>query len=408
VHLAAVVQDLTALKQLSEMERSLQNAQRIASLGNWDWQVETGELWWSDEIYRIFGREPRSFGATYQAFLAAVHPDDRAAVQRAVDLALRQEAPYDIEHRIVRPGGEVRTVREQGEVVLEGGRPVRMIGLVHDVTERIEMEARLHQAQKLETLGRLTGGIAHDFNNLLTVVMGNLDIARAELGDDHPVVELLDEAGRAVELGSGLTDRLLTFSRRQHLQPQVVDADGVLQGLHGLLQRTLGERVRVAVEAAPGAWPCLADPGQLQNAVLNLAINARDAMPDGGRLCLAVTNRSLDATQAQQLPDASPGDYVRFSVSDTGAGMEPYVRERAFDPFFTTKERGRGTGLGLSMVYGFVVQSGGFVEIDTAPGEGTTFHLHLPRATAAAADEPPWDAVVRGDARNPQRNAKPR
>ncbi len=380
--LVAVVQDLSALRRLREIERSLTNAQRMASLGNWEWNIETGELWWSDEIYRIFGQSPRSAAVTYDAFLQTVHPDDRDLLQQAVDEALYSGAEYDLEHRIVRPDGSVRTVREQGEVVFEGGRAVRMTGLVHDITDRILMEARLRQAQKLETLGRLTGGIAHDFNNLLTVVMGNLEIAQGELGEGHAVTEFIDEALRAVELASSLTERLLVFSRRQNLRPETVQLDKMLESIRPMLQRTAGDAVRLELISGERLWSCVADPNQLKTVILNMVINARDAMPGGGTLTVRIDNVTLSVSDAREKLNASPGDYLRLSIADTGEGMTPSVQERVFEPFFTTKAQGRGTGLGLSTAYGFVTQSGGFIEIDSEPGRGTTFHLHLPRAAA--------------------------
>lgn len=377
--LIAVIQDLSPLKRLGEIERSLQNAQRIASLGNWDWNVATGELWWSDEIFRIFGVEPNEFAPSYQRFVEFIHPQDRRLVQEAVDAAVERGADYDVQHRVIRPDGAVRTVREQGEVIFEQGKPVRMVGLVHDVTDRILMESRLRQAQKLETLGRLTGGIAHDFNNLLTVIMGNLEIARVDLGDDHSVTELLDEALQAVELGSSLTESLLMFSRRHELNPEAVDLGHMVAGMQRMLQRTLGEHIQVEVTTDMRLWQCLVDPGQLQNVILNMAVNGRDAMPQGGTLSLRVSNTTLTVEDAKNRLNAAPGDYLKLSIADTGEGMSAHVQEHAFEPFFTTKEHGKGTGLGLSTVYGFVTQSGGFIEIDSTPGQGTTFHVHLPR-----------------------------
>jgi signal transduction histidine kinase len=255
-----------------------------------------------------------------------------------------------------------------------------MLGVCQDITERVETEARLRQAQKMETLGTLTGGIAHDFNNLLTLILGNLDLARTLIPENDRSAPLIADATKAAERSASLVERLLAFSRRQELRPEPLDLAALLAGLQDTLERTIGKTVDITIDAPPGTWRCVADENQLENTILNLTINARDAMPDGGRLELAVRNEVVDARQAKSLVDARPGEYVMLSVRDTGVGMPEHVRQRVFEPFFTTKSQGRGTGLGLSMVYGFVTQSGGFLHIDSRTGRGTEFQVYLPRA----------------------------
>jgi PAS domain S-box-containing protein len=261
--------------------------------------------------------------------------------------------------------------------------------------QRAESEEALKHAQRLESVGQLTGGIAHDFNNLLTVIQGNLQVMEElpALADDAFGQQLVAAAARASRRGAELTSKLLAFSRRQVLQPSAVDIGGMLNALAAMLRRTLDQRITIAVQVAPGCPPVLADPGQLESALLNIAINARDAMPEGGRL-------TFSATPCQGLPDelrlelesAGPRDgaYVAIGITDTGGGMSDEVRERAFEPFFTTKEAGRGTGLGLSTVYGFVRQSRGVIDIHSALGAGTTLTLYIPqpegRAPASGAD----------------------
>ena len=379
--LLAIVKDETDLVRLRETERALSRAQHIGRSGSWEWDIESGDLWWSDELYRLFGHAPGDFGATYEAFLEMVHPDDVERVSAAVDAAIEGSEPYDLEHRIIRRDGSERVVRELAEVVRRDGRAARMLGVCQDITERVETEARLRQAQKMETLGTLTGGIAHDFNNLLSVILGNLDLARTLLReDDDRVAPLVGDAMKAAEKSASLVERLLAFSRRQDLCPAPLNLAELLAGLKDTLERTIGKSIEITIDAAPDTWMCVADENQLENTILNLSINARDAMPDGGRLELAVSNAVVDARQARSLVDALPGDYVRLSVRDTGTGMPDHVRQRVFEPFFTTKAQGRGTGLGLSMVYGFVKQSGGFLHIDSRPGRGTEFQVYLPRA----------------------------
>jgi len=272
---------------------------------------------------------------------------------------------------------------------------------LRDITERKIAEQQLRQAQKMEAIGQLTGGVAHDFNNVLSAILGNLELVDEELEPDSKLKPDIDIAIRAVNRGAELTKRLLAFSRRQALQPNPVDANRLIQGMTSLLQRTLGEPIEIEVVSAAGLWACLVDAGQLENALLNLAINARDAMPGGGHLTIETANIHLDADYAAAQGDVTPGDYVRFSVTDTGTGMAPDVIEHIFEPFFTTKDVGEGTGLGLSMIYGFVKQSGGHITIYSEEGHGTTVNLFLPKSAGAAQQvaEPVTteDSVGRGE-----------
>jgi nitrogen-specific signal transduction histidine kinase/CheY-like chemotaxis protein len=270
-----------------------------------------------------------------------------------------------------------------GEAHVNGER--FFTGFAHDLTARKRLERELRQAQKMEAVGQLTGGVAHDFNNLLTVVLGNLEMLEERLAGEDDLA-LLRDAREAARLGAELTGRLLAFARRQPLRPRAVDLGQAVPEAAALLRRTLGEAVELRTVLAPGLPPVLADPGQLQNALLNLAINARDAMPAGGRLTIEAAEAELDADAAETRPGLRPGRYVTLAVADTGAGMAPEVRERAFEPFFTTKGPGAGSGLGLSMVYGFARQSGGHAEIYSEPGLGTVVSLYLPRAEGAGDD----------------------
>jgi PAS domain S-box-containing protein len=255
-----------------------------------------------------------------------------------------------------------------------------ILAIFHDVTARKAQELQLRQAQKMEAVGQLTGGIAHDFNNLLGVVIGNLDLLLEAGALPEEGSELLQAAMDASLRGAELTQRLLSFSRKQALSPRVMDFNERLPGLAALLRRTLGENIRVQMVPGADLHAAVADPGQLENAVVNLAINARDAMPNGGVLTIETANVHLDEIYAAQHSEVEPGDYVMLAVTDTGTGMAPDTVERAFEPFFTTKEPGRGSGLGLSMVYGFTKQSGGHVKIYSEAGHGTTVKLYLPRA----------------------------
>ncbi|HEV7384975.1 MAG TPA: CHASE3 domain-containing protein, partial [Phenylobacterium sp.] len=256
--------------------------------------------------------------------------------------------------------------------------------LAAEAVSRVAAEAQVRQMQKMEAVGQLTGGIAHDFNNMLAIIIGSLDVAKRRLAHDLARAETcIDNALEGAQRAAQLTSRLLAFSRQQPLAPRVLDANKLVGGMSEMLRRSMGEQLRVETVLAGGLWASFADPGQLENAVLNLCVNARDAMPDGGRLTLETGNAHLDDAYASQHDEVAPGQYVMVSVSDTGAGMPPEVAERAFDPFYTTKGVGRGTGLGLSQVHGFVKQSGGHVKIYSEPGVGTTVKLYLPRSQSA-------------------------
>jgi PAS domain S-box-containing protein len=263
------------------------------------------------------------------------------------------------------------------------GRVRGFFSLMHDLSEIKRLEARLVQAQKMEAVGQLTGGIAHDFNNLLGVVIGNLQLLERSMSDQPLQQRKVSTAMRAAMRGADLTRRLLAFARRQILEPEVVDLNRHLKGLDELLHRTLGESIEVRIERADELWLTRVDPGQIESAILNLAINARDAMPDGGTLTIATHNRVLDAVFCADHTDLEPGHYVCVSVSDTGAGIDTDTLKSVFEPFFTTKDHGKGTGLGLSMVLGFAKQSGGTATIESQVGKGTTVSILLPRCTEA-------------------------
>ncbi|MGI3778574.1 MAG: CHASE3 domain-containing protein [Janthinobacterium lividum] len=260
---------------------------------------------------------------------------------------------------------------------------------VTDMTRRAQAEAVLRESQKMQAIGQLTGGIAHDFNNLLTVILGNLEFASARLAGEPALQARIGRAAWAAQRGAALTGQLLSFARRQPLAPKPIDLAAAMPELVPLLRRTLGEHIEIRYVETAGLWPALADAAQLESAVLNLALNARDAMPGGGRLTIELANKVLDDDYARAHAEVTAGEYAMLAVSDTGCGMTPEVAARVFEPFFTTKPEGSGTGLGLAMVFGFVRQSGGHVKIHSAPGEGTTVRLYLPRpaggATPAAA-----------------------
>ncbi len=295
--------------------------------------------------------------------------------------------------RFRRKSGELfPAATAQAAIVGSSGSQLGRLVLIHDVTTERQQEALLLQAQRMEAVGQLTGGVAHDFNNLLTVILGNLELLEPKLVDTLSQ-SLAGEAREAAEMSARLTDRLLTFARRQRLETQSLDLNEFVLGLTELLRRTIGTPIDLSTALATDLWPTMADPGQVESAVVNLVINARDAMPNGGRLMIETFNATLDAADIASVPGMAAGDYVVLSVADTGHGMTPQVRAHAFEPFFTTKTAGKGSGLGLATIYGFARQSGGNVTIYSELGNGTTVNLYLPRAgqrteiTAAAVPE---------------------
>ncbi|WP_446655129.1 ATP-binding protein [Blastomonas sp.] len=271
---------------------------------------------------------------------------------------------------------------------LDGLVAERTAQLEQQIAERQVAESRLHQAEKLDAIGHLTGGIAHDFNNMLAIITGSLDLAKRRLGGqvDPRIVSHIDNAANAAERAAALTHRLLAYARKQPLDPRRLDINALVGSVHALLERTLGEQVVVDLQLDADVWPCLADQTQMETAIINLAVNARDAMPDGGKLVIETANVTLDDRYCRAQDDLGPGDYVRIAISDTGIGMSPEVQARALDPFFTTKDVGKGTGLGLSQVYGFLKQSGGHLNLYSEEGKGTTVKLYLPRAAEAEAE----------------------
>jgi PAS domain S-box-containing protein len=292
--------------------------------------------------------------------------------------------------------GELLNRRKNGELfwelasiapVKEGETITNFVAVKEDITDRKETEEQLRQSQKMQAVGQLTGGIAHDFNNLLAIIMGNLQLLEMRVGDDPKARDYLDDALWSARRGGELTRRLLAFARKQPLKPAVIDLNNVVRDMTELLRRTLEGNVHIEELLAPDLWQAVADRGELERAVVNLAVNARDAMQGAGTLTLETRNALLDEDYAEQFEEVKPGEYVLLAVTDTGTGMGPETMQHVFEPFFTTKEVGKGSGLGLSMVYGFVKQSGGHISIYSRIGHGTSVKLYLPRA--ATSDEQP-------------------
>jgi two-component system, cell cycle sensor histidine kinase and response regulator CckA len=333
----------------------------------------------SPGVERVWGRSREELGADMEAWLDTLHPDDRARVRDWLDRRASQRES-EIEYRVVRPDGSVRWVHDRAFIISEsGGRPFRMAGLAEDITDRKELEEQLHHAHKLEAVGRLAGGVAHDFNNLLTVITGFNGLLLDSLPLDDPRREDAVEVAKAARQAGELTNQLLSFGRKQRLAPAVLDLNAFVLDAEKMLCRLIGEDIRLVTDLQPEVGQVHADRGQLHQVLLNLAINARDAMPQGGKLTIATSELTVPSTSAVAPPELGPGEYIVITVSDTGSGIPEELRSRLFDAFFTTKQAGRGTGLGLSTVRSIVAQAGGHVTVDSVVGHGATFRVYLPR-----------------------------
>lgn len=352
----------------------------------WDWDLEREHLYLSPSFIEALGHEPEAFRNALAAssITAFIHPEDAPSYKAELERHLKEpEVPFRHEHRFRTGAGTYCWYHALGKAVIgPNGRTTRSVGILTDISERKELEASLFSAQRLEAIGQLTGGLAHDFNNLLTVVLGNAELLDMIDERNHECVSAIKEAAQR---GASLTRQLLAYSRKQTLHPEPVDLSKLVTNVSKTMLRNLGDGIEVSTKTVGGLWPIHADATQVESAILNLAINARDAMPQGGKLEVSCHNRlvkdSMPLTGGGK--GLNPGEYVEIVVKDSGGGMEPETLERAFEPFFTTKNTGEGSGLGLSMVFGFSRQSGGGTRLESTPGAGTTVSVFLPRAISA-------------------------
>lgn len=364
-----------------------------------DWRVSTGDLFLAPKMLQALGCHPGEIGGQGAGYLGLCVPEDVPKVNAALVEALKTPgARFEVEHRLLSRHGEPRWVLARGSVVERAadGRALRVAGTLRDITERRRIEEEreqlrqeLMQAQKLDAIGRLASGVAHDFNNLLTVILGYSESVLSDPGNPGKVAEYVHEIREAGERASHLTSRLLAFSRKQVSQPRPLDLNEVLRDSEKMLRRIIGEDIAVTYSYAPALPPVLADPREIDQVLLNLAVNARDAMPEGGRLELSTGTATLaDPPHLRESLALAPGSYVTLSVTDTGHGMDASVRARIFEPFFTTKEAGKGTGLGLSTVYWIVKQNGGAIDVESEPQKGARFVIYLPAVQCHAAPPP--------------------
>jgi signal transduction histidine kinase/DNA-binding response OmpR family regulator len=381
-----------AERELRRTNQLLETTQAMARLGGWELDVVHDILFWTAEIYLIHEISPAEYSPTVATAIGFYAPESRPIMSAAVQDAIERGTPYDLDLELITATGRRISVRATGVPTMERGRTTKITGAFQDITDRKRIEAQLSQSQRLEAIGQLAGGIAHDFNNLLTAIRGYSELAQRGLEQDDPRRSDIDEVIANADRAAALTRQLLAFSRNQALQPQVLDPAAIVESIVPTLRRLLGEHVELASHQAPGLGRITVDPSQLEQVIVNLAVNARDAMPDGGKLTIELSNVEFDPADVASHPGAVPGLYVLLAVSDTGIGMDEETRVRIFEPFFTTKEPGKGTGMGLATVYGIVKQSRGFIYVYSEPLHGTTFRIYLPRVTeerpAAVTENP--------------------
>jgi PAS domain S-box-containing protein len=382
-----------ALRRTSEL---LQASQSMAQVGGWEVDPVDNTMFWTDETYRIHDTSPAEYAPTLATAIQFYAPESIPIITAAIQEAVDHGTPFDLELELITAKDRRIWVHTKGTVTMDQGRTVKITGVFHDITEQRELETQLRQAQRLEVVGQLAGGIAHDFNNLLTAIRGYSELVRRNLGPKDRNRADLDQVVLASDRAVELTRQLLAFSRRQVLQPRIVDPGELVAGVAPMLRRLLGEHIELVTYAAPDLGRVKVDPSQFEQIIVNLAVNARDAMPEGGKLRIETANIELGIGYVASHPGVTPGPYVALVVSDTGSGMSDAVKTHIFEPFFTTKEPGKGTGMGLATVYGIAQQSGGSIYLYSEPGYGTSFKIYLPRVddAAGAAASPVPTAVT--------------
>ncbi len=379
-----------AEEKLRKSQAQLAQAQQIARMGSWEWDLVDNKVTWSEETQRLYGHKPEDSGSRMETCLERVHPNDLPRVNKIMAEALRTRQSFVCDHRVLLPNGTERVMQGRGEVLVnEQGEPIKMFGIVQDITEAKHAEEALHrseeqlrQSQKMEAVGRLAGGVAHDFNNLLTVIGGYCTLALQKTERTDPLQKNIIEIQRASERAGSLTSQLLAFSRKQVLRPRVLQLNDVVHGMEKMLRRLIGEDIELSTNFEPSLGRVKADPGQIEQVIMNLVVNARDAMPRGGKLTVSTTNTAVDHTTSFRNRTLEAGDYVLLAISDNGMGMTEEVKAHLFEPFFTTKGLGKGTGLGLATCHGIVCQSGGDIRVYSELNAGTTFKIYLPRTDA--------------------------
>lgn len=391
---------VAARSALRDSEERLKLATTAAHLGIWDWNLQSNALIWNDRVFEIYGVSKTNSSVTKKIWEEAIHEDDRSEAVGRLNSALKSDDFYETEYRIVRPDDSVRSIKSFCAIIRENGSAIRVIGVVMDVTDRRMMEQQIRHTQKMDAVGRLAGGIAHDFNNKLTVILGYSELMKMlECTIESRCDSYLDEIIKAANHSQEITRKLLAFSRDESLESCRMDINHMLTEMERTLGRLIGEQIDILFERVDGLWPVRMNPTEYDQIIMNLVVNARDAMPDGGRIVISTGNETVEDYISNTGMNSVPGDYAVTSLRDSGCGISREIIERIFDPFFTTKPTGKGTGLGLSTVYGIVSRSRGFITVDSEPGKGSTFKIYLPRLNDLAEDSSPIEEMeeIKGD-----------
>ncbi len=347
----------------------------------YDYDLKTGAILWSGSIENVLGYTPIDFGGGLEQWADCIHPEDQTEAMRLLKAAEQTTMPYDVEYRFRHKNGSYLWIHDCGSFLTDANqKPIRMIGMMNDITERKRMEEELLQAQKMEAIGRLAGGVAHDFNNILTAILGFNERILEKIPRDDPMYTHAIEVGKAAQRAAALTQQLLAFGRKQVLQPRLLNLNDIILDYESMLTRVIGENIKIVIDRGPNLRAVKADRCQIDQILMNLALNARDAMPTGGRLRISTANITLDTEFSRTHPNVKHGNYVLITVSDTGHGLDHETKKRLFEPFSTTKESGTSTGLGLASTYGIVRQNAGHLFVDSEQDKGTSFRVYLPAA----------------------------
>ncbi len=375
----AVITSSRDITERVESEKRLKLVTEATADLIYEWDIETGSLTWFGDIDKQLGYKTGTIKPTIEAWVELIHEKDRAQLEDAIELHKRSTEPIHYEYRIRRENGTWRYWSDFGQPILgDDGKPIKWIGACTDITEKKHIEAQLRQSQKMESIGRLAGGVAHDFNNLLTGIQGNVSLGMLDISPDHPLYDTLEEISSAAKRATKLTKQLLAFSRKQIIEPKIVNVNEMIESLRKLLERLIGEDISIVWKLAENLGHIRADSGQIEQVVVNMVVNARDAMSDGGKLTIETDNVRLDESYVEQHIQVATGDYVMIAVSDNGIGMDADTISKIFEPFFTTKDKDQGTGLGLATAFGIIKQHGGNIEVYSEIDKGSTFKVFLP------------------------------
>jgi PAS domain S-box-containing protein len=385
-------------RALRQSEERFKFVARAVSDVVWDWDLAANSIWWNDGFLTTFGFIAGEIEPSVASWTGRIHPDERQRVVDGIHHAIATGAElWEAEYRVARKDSTYAVVLDRGIILRDAaGRGTRMVGGMRDLTAHKQLEAQSLRAQRMESIGTLAGGIAHDLNNVLTPIMLSIELLRGDAAIDPRRQKILDSIHANSRRGADLVRQVLSFARGVDGQRTAIRLLPLINELEGIISPTFPRNIRIVTEVAPGVWPITADPSQLHQVLLNLLVNARDAMPSGGTLTLTAANVTIDAQFAGMSQDAKEGTYVVLQVTDTGIGIPPALRERIFDPYFTTKKPGHGTGIGLATVHTIVRNHGGFLHVESEVGQGTTFRIYLPSdpALRSTVTAPPFPAIL--------------